>query len=78
MSAIQPGSAKVWTRAPTYIRKMAATRKWMPKEVNNWVNSDEPRTRLKAIRSMSRLVITDTTTIRGATRYHDQPLLKAA
>ena len=78
VSAIQPGSANVWTRAPTYIKKMAATRKWMPKEVSSWVNSDEPRTRLNAIRSMSTLVTTDTTTIMGATRYHDQPLLNAA
>ena len=78
MSAIQPGSGNVWTLAPTYIKKMADTRKWMPKEVSSCVNSDEPRTLLKAIRSMSRAVTTDTTTIRGATRYHDQPLLKAA
>ena len=78
MSAIHPGSAKVCTRAPMYIKKIADTRKWMPNEVSSCVNSEEPRTRLNAIRSIARFVAIDTTTISGATTYQDQPLLNAA
>ena len=61
VSLIQPGSGNVLTRAPTYIRNTAVTRKWMPKEVSNCVKSDEPRTLLKAIRSDEQ---------RGADRHH--------